>query len=92
MRATADLWRRRSPGKGATLVGVTRLGCDRQTLVSRPRQAPDGDKQGGTQPTNTSMINRRGYWLRLFHGSVSYEQVTHARSGPGPPDTNTREA
>jgi len=33
------------------------------------------------------MINRRGYWLRLFHGSVSYEEVTQAHSGPGPPDT-----
>src|SRR2546428_149935 len=82
MRATADPRRRRSPGDGAPLVGVTRL---RQILVSRPRQAPDGHKQGGTQPTNISMINRRGYWLRLLHGSVSYNHVTHSRSGPGPP-------
>jgi hypothetical protein len=83
MRATPDPRRRRSPGDGATLVGVTRL---RQILVSRPRQAPDGHKQGGTQPTNISMINRRGYWLRLFHGSVSYDHVIHSRGGPGPPD------
>jgi len=82
MRATADPRRRRSPGDGATLVSVKRL---QQILVSRQRQAPDGHKQGGTQPTNTSMINRRGYWLRLFPGSVSYNPVTHPRSGPGPP-------
>src|SRR5205809_529058 len=87
MRATADPRRRRSPGDGATLVGVKRL---RQILVSRPRQAPDGHKQGGTQPTNISMINRRGYWLRLLHGSVSYHHVTHSRSGPGPPTPNAR--
>src|SRR5439155_25695119 len=87
MRATADPRRRRSPGDGATLVSVKRL---RQILVSRPRQAPDGHKQGGTQPTNISMINRRGYWLRLLHGSVSYDHVTHSRSGPGPPTPNAR--
>src|SRR5881396_2666397 len=87
MRATADPRRRRSPGDGATLVGVKRL---RQILVSRPRQAPDGHKQGGTQPTNISMINRRGYWLRLLHGSVSYDHITHSRSGPGPPTPNAR--
>jgi hypothetical protein len=84
MRATPDPRRRRSPGDGATLVSVMRL--RQQILVSRPRQAPDGHKQGGTQPTNISMINRRGYWLRLFHGSVSYDDVTPSRSGPGPPD------
>jgi hypothetical protein len=82
-----DLRRRRSPGDGATLVSVMRL---RQSLVSRPRQAPDGHKYGGTQPTNISMINRRGYWLRLFHGLVSYDDVTHLRSGPGPPEANAR--
>src|SRR5437016_14573790 len=87
MRATADPRRRRSPGDGATLVSVKRL---RQILVSRPRQAPDGHKQGGTQPTNISMINRRGYWLRLLHGSVSYDHITHSRSGPGPPTPNAR--
>ena len=36
------------------------------------------------------MINRRGYWLRLLHGSVSYDHVTHSRSGPGPPTPNAR--
>src|SRR5213592_571377 len=87
MRATTDPRRRRSPGDGATLVSVKRL---RQILVSRPRQAPDGHKQGGTQPTNISMINRRGYWLRLLHGSVSYDHITHSRSGPGPPTPNAR--
>jgi hypothetical protein len=65
-----DPRRGRSPGHGATLVGVKRL---RQTLVSRARQAPDGYKQGGTQPTYISLINRRGYWLRLFPGSVLHD-------------------
>jgi hypothetical protein len=69
-RSDTDPRQRRSPGEGAILVGVMRL---RQTLVSRPRQAPDGYKQGGTQPTNISMINRRGYWLRLFRGSVLHD-------------------
>src|SRR5438034_11631763 len=87
MRATADPRRRRSRRDGATLVGVKRL---RQILVSRPRQAPDGHKQGGTHPTNISMINRRGYWLRLLHGSVSYDHITHSRSGLGPPTPNAR--
>ena len=36
------------------------------TLVPRMRQAPDGGKEGGTQPTDSSVINRRSYWLRLF--------------------------
>jgi hypothetical protein len=83
MRATPDPRRRRRPGEGATLVSVQRL---RQILVSRPRQAPDGHKQGGGQPTYISMINRRGYWLRLLPGSVSYDHITHPRSGPGPAD------
>src|SRR5206468_2462683 len=87
MRATADPRRRRSPGDGATLVGVKRL---RQILVSRPRQAPDGHKQGGTQSTNINMSNHRGYYLRLLHGSVSYDHITHSRSGPGPPTPNAR--
>ena len=65
-----DSRRRRGPGDGATLVSVTRL---RQTLASRPRQAPDGHKYGGTQPTNISMINRRGYWPRLFRGSMLHD-------------------
>ena len=67
---TPILGGRRRAGDGATLVSVTRL---RQTLVSRPRQAPDEHKQGGTQPTSISMINRRGYWLRLFRGSVLHD-------------------
>jgi len=33
------------------------------------------------------MSNRRGYWLRLFRGSVLYGHiVTHSPGGPGPPD------
>jgi len=84
-----DPRRRRSHGEGVTLVGVTRL--REQILASRPRQAPDGHEQGGTQPTNTSMSNRRGYWLRRFRGSVlSGSHVSHAPSGKGPPPDLTR--
>jgi hypothetical protein len=84
MTNDTDPRRRRSHGKGVTLVSVTRR--RQPTLAPRPRQAPDGHKQGGTQPTNTSMSNRRGYWLRRSRGSVAYNQVTHSRGGPGPPD------
>jgi hypothetical protein len=38
-------------------------------LVPRVRQAPDGRKEGGSQPTDISKINRRHYWLRLFQGA-----------------------
>jgi hypothetical protein len=44
------------PRFGATLDGVQRL---KETLVPRARQAPDGRKEGGTQSTDISMINRR---------------------------------
>jgi hypothetical protein len=44
------------PRFGATLDGVKRL---QETLVPRARQAPDGRKEGGTQSTDISMINRR---------------------------------
>jgi hypothetical protein len=50
------------PRFGATLGGVKRLSI---TLVPRARQAPDGHKSGGTQPTDISKINRRDDWLRL---------------------------
>jgi hypothetical protein len=36
-------------------------------LVPRVRQAPDGRQEGGHEPTASSRINRRIYWLRLFH-------------------------
>jgi hypothetical protein len=41
--------------------GVTRGGVMRPTgtLVPRMRQAPDGCKEGGSQPTDISVINRR---------------------------------
>jgi hypothetical protein len=41
--------------------GVTRGGVMRPTgtLVPRLRQAPDGCQEGGTQPTDSSVINRR---------------------------------
>jgi hypothetical protein len=38
-------------------------------LVPRVRQAPDGSKEGGSQPTDSSKINRRYDWLRLFQGA-----------------------
>jgi len=44
------------PRFGVTLDGVKRL---QETLVPRARQAPDGRKEGGTQSTAISMINRR---------------------------------
>lgn len=40
----------------ATLDGVKRL---KQTLVPRARQARDGRKEGGSQPTASSRLNRR---------------------------------
>jgi len=57
--------RRRSPGLGVTLDCVMRL---KQTLALRPRQAPDGRKSGGTQPTDRSAFNRRMDWLRPAGG------------------------
>jgi hypothetical protein len=51
------------PRYGVTLDGVKRL---QQTRVPRARQAPDGRQSGGSQPTDSSRINRRIYWLRLF--------------------------
>jgi hypothetical protein len=44
------------PRCGVALDGVKRL---KETLVPRPRQAPDGRKEGGSQPTDISWINRR---------------------------------
>jgi hypothetical protein len=40
----------------ATLAGVQRL---QETLVPRARQAPDGRKEGGSQPPEIRRINRR---------------------------------
>ena len=44
------------PRYGVTLDGVTR---PTGILVPRVRQAPDGYKEGGNQPTDSSKINRR---------------------------------
>ena len=44
------------PRFGATLGGVMRL---QETLEPRARQASDGPKEGGTQSTDSSVINRR---------------------------------
>ena len=44
------------PRFGVALDGVQRL---QETLVPRPRQAPDGRKEGGTPSTESSRINRR---------------------------------
>jgi hypothetical protein len=44
------------PRCGGTLGGGMRR---RGTLVPRMRQAPDGGKEGGSQPTESSVINRR---------------------------------
>jgi hypothetical protein len=56
---------RRSPGLGVTLDDVTRL---KPTLEPRERQAPDGQKSGGSQPTDRSRFNRRSDWLRPSGG------------------------
>jgi hypothetical protein len=50
------------PRYGVALDGVKRL---KQTRVPRARPAPDGRKSGGSQPPDSSRINRRIYWLRL---------------------------
>ena len=44
------------PRCGGTLGGVRR---PQGTLVPRMRQAPDGCQEGGSQPTDISVINRR---------------------------------
>ena len=44
------------PRFGGALAGVQRR---QDTLVPRARQAPDGRTEGGTQPTESSVINRR---------------------------------
>jgi transposase len=44
------------PRCGVALDGVKRL---KETLVPRVRQAPDGRQSGGTQPPDSSRINRR---------------------------------
>ena len=49
-------WEEAQPRFGATLDGVMRL---QETLEPRARQAPDGPKEGGTQSTDISVINRR---------------------------------
>jgi hypothetical protein len=49
-------WEEAQPWCGVTLDGVTRPAG---ILVPRVRQAPDGRKSGGRQPTEISRINRR---------------------------------
>ena len=51
------------PRCGGTLGSVKR---PHGMLVPRVRQAPDGGKEGGTQPTDISVLNRRSSWLWLF--------------------------
>ena len=55
------------PRCGVTLDRVTRPAG---ILVPRVRPAPDGRQSGGHEPTDISRINRRMYWLRLFHGTT----------------------
>ena len=45
------------------------------TLAPRLRQAPDGYKQGGTQPTDISMINRRICWPRPLSCLFAVKEV-----------------
>jgi hypothetical protein len=65
------------PRCGAILDGVKRL---KETRVPRARQAPDGCTSGGRQPTDSSRINRRIYWLRLF--PCTTEKKHHADLKP----------
>ena len=43
-------------------------------LGPRVRQAPDGGKEGGSQPTDISVINRRHSWPRLFRETKGKNQ------------------
>jgi hypothetical protein len=59
------------PRCGVTLGGVKR---PQGTLVPRWRQAPDGGKEGGSQPTASSVINRRVFLapaLPMHEGSTN---------------------
>jgi hypothetical protein len=61
------------PRCGVTLDSVTRPAG---ILMPRVRQAPDGRKSGGHEPTDISRINRRIDWLRLF--SCTRQHYHHA--------------
>jgi hypothetical protein len=56
MRGFQPLSEETQPRCGGTLGGVMR---PQGPLVPRMRQAPDGGKEGGSQPTDSSVINRR---------------------------------
>ena len=64
------------PRCGVTLDGVKRL---QHTLVPRARQAPDGRKEGGSQPTDISMINRRLFLAPALPMDVVQEDEDNAK-------------
>jgi hypothetical protein len=64
------------PRFGATLDGVKRL---KQTLEPRARQAPDGHKEGGSQPTDISMINRRLFLAPALPMDAVQEEEENAK-------------
>jgi transposase len=73
----AESERGRGPGLAQP---STTLGGSGHTLAleSRPRQAPDGSEQGGTQPTDISTIDRRVWWPRPSSDSApTQKDQTH---------------
>jgi hypothetical protein len=62
------VWEETQPRFGATLDGVTRPSG---ILGPRLRQAPDGPKEGGTNPRISAGSTVVYYWLRLFRYRLS---------------------
>jgi hypothetical protein len=63
------------PRCGVTLDGVKRR---KHTLVPRVRPAPDGRKEGGSQPTDSSRINRRLFLappLPMYGGQKHHDDL-----------------
>jgi hypothetical protein len=60
--------------------GATRAGGTRPSglLVPRQRQAPDGDKEGGTNPRIAARSPGVSYWLRLCGYRLSRETEDHS--------------
>src|SRR5262249_57604881 len=64
------------PRCGVALDGVKRL---KQTLVPRARQAPDGRKEGGSQSTDISRINRRLFLAPPLPMHAGQKDEEHAK-------------
>ena len=70
-------WEEAQPRFGATLGGVMRL---QETLEPRARQASDGPKSGGTQFTDSSVINRRVLLAPALPMDADQEDKEHAKT------------